>query len=120
MPPAMSVLAPDKFETFGDLLIHLRKRARLTQEELGRAVGYSRAQITRLEKNQRLPDPATIVALFIPALELEAQPELARQLIERAVHSRGAQRITVTHTIQQEITASVTTQEIASPGHGPW
>ena len=63
-------LAPETFQTFGDLLTYLRKQARLTQDELGRAVGYSRTHITRLEKNQRLPDLASVAALFIPAFDL--------------------------------------------------
>ena len=44
--------------TFGELLRHLRQRARMTQDELGLAVSYSRAHIARLENNQRLPDPS--------------------------------------------------------------
>ena len=35
---------------FGGMLRVLRHRARLTQRELGLAVGYSEAQISRLEK----------------------------------------------------------------------
>ena len=45
------------FTTFGDLLKYLRRREHLTQLELSIKVGYSEAQISRLEKNQRLPDP---------------------------------------------------------------
>ena len=56
MAHAATIITPATFETFGDLLKYLRKRARLTQEELARAVGYSRAHFVRLEKNQRLPD----------------------------------------------------------------
>jgi transcriptional regulator with XRE-family HTH domain len=41
-------LAPDSFQTFGDLLKYLRRRERLTQLELSIAVGYSEAQISRL------------------------------------------------------------------------
>ena len=50
--------SPDSFQTFGDLLKYLRRRERLTQLELSIMVGYSEAQMTRLEKNQRRPDPA--------------------------------------------------------------
>jgi predicted ATPase/transcriptional regulator with XRE-family HTH domain len=110
---ATNVLTPDAFESFGELLTYLRKRVRLTQEELGRAVGYSRAQITRLEKNQRLPDPATIVALFIPALDLDDRPELAKRLLELVAIARGSQRVTITHTIKREISESVESEEVA-------
>jgi transcriptional regulator with XRE-family HTH domain len=71
-------------ETFGDLLKYLRRRARLTQRELAVAVGYTEAHICRLEKNERLPDPATVAALFIPALYLEDEPELQQQLLKLA------------------------------------
>jgi transcriptional regulator with XRE-family HTH domain len=44
------------FTTFGDLLKYLRRRERLTQLEVPVKVGYSKAQISCLEKNQRLPE----------------------------------------------------------------
>ncbi len=88
MPRRSTIAPPESFATFGDLLVHLRKRARLTQEELGRAVGYSRSQITLLEKNQRLPSAATVAALFVPALDLDDAPELAQRLIVLAVLAR--------------------------------
>jgi predicted ATPase/DNA-binding XRE family transcriptional regulator/Tfp pilus assembly protein PilF len=75
-------MALDAFQTFGELLTYLRKRARLTQAELGRAVGYSREQIVRLEKNQRVPDRAVIAAVFIPALNLDDVPDLAQRLLD--------------------------------------
>ena len=74
--------------TFGDLLKYLRRRQRLTQLELSIAVGYSESQITRLEKNQRLPDLTAVKALFIPALQLEHEPELAKHLLELAESAR--------------------------------
>ena len=70
-------LSPESFQTFGDLLKYLRRRERLTQLELSISVGYSEAQIGRLEQNQRMPDLAALKALFIPALHLEDEPELA-------------------------------------------
>jgi hypothetical protein len=48
--------AIERFTTFGDLLRFLRRRAGLTQRELSIAVGYSEAQISRLEQNERVPD----------------------------------------------------------------
>lgn len=74
--------------TFGELLAYLRKRARLTQAELARAVGYSREQIVRLEKNQRAPDRAVIAAAFIPALDLADEPVLAQRLLTLANATR--------------------------------
>ncbi len=72
------------FTTFGELLTHLRKRAHLTQAELARAVGYSREQIVRLEKNQRAPDRAVVAATFISALDLDDEPDLAQRLLDLA------------------------------------
>src|SRR5512138_2967830 len=75
---------PESFTTFGELLTYLRKRVHLTQDELGRAVGYSRAHVARLENNQRLPSSSTVSARFVPALDLDDVPELAQRLIELA------------------------------------
>ena len=77
-------LSPDSFTTFGTLLKVLRRRVRLTQDELGAAVGYSGTYITRLEGDARLPNPNTVRALFVDALKLQDEPELARRLIELA------------------------------------
>ncbi len=79
---------PDSFASFGDLLKYLRRRERLTQLELSIAVGYSEAQISRLEKNQRLPDLATLQASFVPALHLEQEPVLRARLLALAQSAR--------------------------------
>jgi transcriptional regulator with XRE-family HTH domain len=86
-----AALTPTAFSTFGELLRYLRRRRRLTQIELAIAVGYSTAQISRLEQNQRLPNPSTLQALFVPALGLEDQPELAARLLELAHQARSEQ-----------------------------
>ena len=113
MAHVAAITAPASFETFGDLLKYLRKRARLTQEELARAVGYSRAHFVRLEKNQRLPDLTTVVALFLPALEIGDQPELAQRLLELAALARNeAERVTITHTVKHEISESLEGEEV--------
>lgn len=70
--------------TFGDYLRLLRRRVRLTQTQLGIAVGYSDAQICRLEMGKRLPDLTTVVALFFPALDLDARSPEAQRLLELA------------------------------------
>ena len=78
----MSTSIPDstleKFTTFGDLLRFLRRRAGITQLELSIAVGYSDAQISRLEQNLRPPDIPTIEARFVQALGLEDEPKRSR------------------------------------------
>lgn len=77
------------FTTFGEYLRYLRRRARLTQRELGAAVGYSEAHIARLEGNQRMPDPMVVSAQFIEALGLKDDPEAAQHLIRLAESARG-------------------------------
>jgi WD40 repeat protein/transcriptional regulator with XRE-family HTH domain len=84
MTSQITKIAFERFSTFGDLLKFLRRRSGITQRELALAVGYSHAQISRLELNQRVPDLATIIARFIPALELEYEPNVAERLIELA------------------------------------
>ncbi len=86
LSPAVS---PDKFTAFGDLLKYLRRRAGLTQRELSIAVGYSDTQISRLEQNQRVPDTATLTALFVPALHLEHEPAWATRLLDLAAAARA-------------------------------
>src|SRR5512141_2835741 len=81
-------LSPESFQSFGDLLRFLRRRERLTQLELSIAVGYSEAQIGRLEQNQRKPDLTALKALFIPALHLESEPELIARFLDLAQAAR--------------------------------
>ena len=78
--------APDVvvFATFGDLLRYLRRRARLTQRDLALAIGYSPEHISRLEHNQRVPDRATVRALFIEALHVEHDEQVVARLLELA------------------------------------
>jgi WD40 repeat protein/transcriptional regulator with XRE-family HTH domain len=88
VPARTPAIALDQFTTFGDLLKYLRRRAGLTQIELSVAVGYSNAQICRLEQNQRLPDIASLAARFVPALGVDNEPEMARRLLELAASVR--------------------------------
>ena len=83
-----TAITPDQFATFGDLLKYLRRRAGLTQRELSIAVGYSDTQISRLEQNQRVPDAATLAALFVPALDIDDQPEWTARLLQLAAETR--------------------------------
>ncbi len=96
--------------SFGQALRYARKRARLTQRELAIAVGYSEAQISYLEHDQRLPDVQTVAALFLPVLELHDAPELAARLIELAAAARSESaagtRVAVTHTVKRHAATS--------------
>ncbi len=83
--PAVS---PEHFSSLGDLLKYLRRRAELTQRELAIQVGYSDTQISRIEQNQRAPDSATLLALFVPALHLERETEWVSRLLELAKQAR--------------------------------
>jgi len=78
----------EKFTTFGDLLRFLRRRVNITQLELSIAVGYSNAQISRLEQNLRMPDIPTIEARFVSALGLEDEPKAVARLLDLAANVR--------------------------------
>ncbi len=80
----MSDSSTDAFTTFGALLRYLRRRARLTQQELGIAVGYSESYITRLESDTRAPVPSMVEARFVDALSLRDEPRWAGRLIALA------------------------------------
>jgi predicted ATPase/transcriptional regulator with XRE-family HTH domain len=116
MAPSEHPIPLDSFITFGDLLKYLRRRARLTQREVAIAVGYSEAQISRLEQNLRPPDLATLTALFIPALYLEDEPLAVNRLIELAAQARGEKlpqsgTVTFSPSVQREVRESVRTVE---------
>ena len=85
----------DRLTTFGELLRYLRRRAGLTQTELSIAVGYSDAQISRLEQNVRLPNVATVQARFLPVLRLKREPVARDRLLGLA--ERAQQQRTDTH-----------------------
>jgi len=88
MPSSIPSSTLEKFTTFGDLLRFLRRRAGLTQTEISMMVGYSDAQISRLEQNLRLPDIPTIEARFVPALDLEDEPKIVARLLDLAANVR--------------------------------
>jgi ATP/maltotriose-dependent transcriptional regulator MalT len=73
-----------EFTSVGGMLRYLRRRARLTQRELGLAVGYTESHISRLEQDQRRADPTALAALFVPALGLDREPTLAERLLALA------------------------------------
>ena len=87
-------IMPDQFTKFGELLKYLRRRVGFTQRELSIAVGYSDSQISRMEQNQRVPDQATLSARFVPALDIEQEPEWVGRLLELAAQTRAAIALT--------------------------
>src|ERR1700712_5071342 len=74
----------DTLKTFGELLQYLRRRAGLTQTQLSIAVGYSDAQISRLEQDLRMPNVAAVQARFLPVLGLKNEREARERLIHLA------------------------------------
>jgi transcriptional regulator with XRE-family HTH domain len=116
MANSSSPIPIDSFSTFGDLLKYLRRRARLTQREVAIAVGYSESQISRLEQNQRPPDLAALTALFVPALYVEAEPEIVARLLELAAEARGEHlphqgAITFSRSVREEVLEDVQSLE---------
>ncbi len=107
--------------TFGLALRFLRKRAHLTQDELGLAVGYSREQVARLENGSRLPDLAVIAALFVPALLSSDERHLMEQFLALAGKTRTDQQITITHTkkTRLQLTSETLPAPAVSPQHTP-
>jgi predicted ATPase len=79
-----SAVTPQSFATFGELLHYLRERAGLSQRELALQVGYHYSYMSRIEKNERIPDAATLMARFVPALGLENEPQWTSHLLQLA------------------------------------
>jgi predicted ATPase/transcriptional regulator with XRE-family HTH domain len=73
-----------KFATAGEFLRYLRRRARLSQRELSIAVGYSESHISRIENNERPVDRASLLALFVPSLGIESEPDAIARLLALA------------------------------------
>ncbi|NWF64768.1 MAG: helix-turn-helix domain-containing protein [Chloroflexi bacterium] len=82
MTSRQQVITPESFQTLGELLRYLRKRAGLSQRELAAQVGYHYAHLNRIENNQRLPNEAALLAQFVPALSLEDQPQWVQRLLQ--------------------------------------
>ncbi|MCW1968121.1 MAG: helix-turn-helix domain-containing protein [Anaerolineae bacterium] len=76
-------------DDFGSYLRLLRKRARITQRDFGIATGYSEGQICRFEQGHKPPDLSTLVALFVPALDVKDAPHEVARLLELAATARG-------------------------------
>ena len=80
----IAAITPQSFTSFGELLRYLRERVELSQKELAAQVGYHYSYMSRIEKNQRTPDPKTLLARFIPALALDDEPQWTARLLELA------------------------------------
>jgi serine/threonine-protein kinase len=100
----------DRFGTFGELLRYLRRRAGLTQTELSIAVGYSDAQISRLEQNLRLPNIPNIEARFLSALGLKYDGAARERLLQLAAE---AQRQRADAEVSTEATSAAAAPSIA-------
>jgi len=79
-----AVISPQNFTSFGELLRYLRERAELSQKELALQVGYHYSYMSRIEKNQRMPDTNTLMTRFVPALFLDQEPQWTARLLELA------------------------------------
>ncbi len=116
MPAAVPL---ESFQSFGVLLHYLRRRARLTQRELAIAVGYSEAHVSRLESDQRLPDLTTLMALIVPALDLDEDPPAVARLLELAAAARGeslaGSSVTLTRTTERRSSSEIGVIEAVPP-----
>jgi len=80
----VSAVSPQSFRSFGHLLRYLRKRADLSQRELALHVGYHYSYMSRIENDEHIPDPAMLMARFVPALGLEKDLVWTHRLLELA------------------------------------
>src|SRR5262245_55837717 len=80
----LGTLIPYNFNNFGELLRYLRERAELSQRELALQVGYHYSYMSRIEKNERMPDSATLMARFVPALGLDDDAQWTERLLKLA------------------------------------
>jgi len=84
MPDSVVTASPDSFLDFGELMRYLRERAELSQRELALQVGYHYSYMSRIENNERIPDSATLMARFVPALGLDDEPTWTACLLKLA------------------------------------
>jgi len=77
------LLAGDDLFTFSTLLRTLRKRRRLTQQQLADAVGVHRSAIVRWEQGTSLPESKALVLDLARHLHLNHQE--TRQLLEASL-----------------------------------
>lgn len=90
----------------------------MTQGDLAALVGFSVAQISRLEQDARLPDLASVANAFIPALALQDEPHLAQRLLELAALARG-ERPPAAVTLTRTVHTTIVEEEITNASHLP-
>src|SRR6201988_546191 len=84
MPGSLITASPDSFVDFGELIRYLREFAELSQREIALQVGYHYSYMSRIENNERIPDTATLMARFVPALGLDDEPVWTARLLKLA------------------------------------
>ena len=102
MPKSQVALNPESFTSFGELLRYLRERAHLSQRELAVLVGYHHSYVSYIEKNTRVPDEASLLGRFIPALGLENEPTWVRRLLKLAAGKPSISTREVEQNISEE------------------
>jgi Cdc6-like AAA superfamily ATPase len=90
----------------------------MTQDDLAAAMGYSRSLIGALERDDRLPDLELVRQSYVPALGLQAEPQLAAHLLELAALARG-ERPPAAVTFQPTIQVSIQEGDTANKAHLP-
>jgi len=96
---------------------YLRRRARLTQREPGLRISYSEGHLCRFEQNSRLPKPAVLVALFVPALRPDRDPPVALRPIKLARQARGGAEAPIAARLPVERAAAIA---LVAPRPGHW
>src|SRR5262249_50068661 len=84
MGESMSRTSAD-IESFGPLLRTLRKRLRLTQQQLAQAVGMHRHTVSRWEQGEVLPSGKAVVLELARKLHLD--PQETRRLLDASLAS---------------------------------
>ncbi|MBK8430660.1 MAG: helix-turn-helix transcriptional regulator [Chloroflexi bacterium] len=116
-------ITPEKFTNFGELLRYLRHRVAITQRELAIQVGYHYSYLSRIERNERFPEANIILARFVPALQLDGEPEWVARLVALAAVGRGeakeAPPVTLNLTQTQTITTAAAAERLPLPPPHP-
>ena len=112
-------ITPEKFTNFGELLRYLRHRVAITQREMAIQVGYHYSYLSRMERNERFPEANMILARFVPALQLDGEPEWVARLMALAAVGRGeakeAPPVTLNLTQTQTITTAAAAERLPLP-----
>jgi predicted ATPase len=88
----MSEITPASFATLGALIRYLRERAHLSQRELAAIVDYHYSYISRLEKDQYTLPHVVLMARFVPALNVQNEPQWIQRLVALAGRVQPARK----------------------------